>query len=97
MTGVRAHPCISYFQGAAEGCPKVLMTDQIKCLPDDTKCIEDWGPLYAKNKIAGPAETSAELLSLECVRLCRVLDALGRMHTRVMAAVIMGRLLLFVI
>lgn len=55
-----------YFQGAAEGCPKVLMTDQIKCLPDDTKCIEDWGPLYASNKIAAPAETSAELLSLEC-------------------------------
>ena len=59
--------CDSYFRGDADDCPKVLMTDQIKCLATEAKCVEDWTSIY-QDKPAAP-EYKAELLSLECVRL----------------------------
>ena len=59
--------CYSYFRGDAKGCPKLLMTDQILCLPNEAKCVENWSPIYANKP--QPPTSRGELMSLECVRL----------------------------
>ena len=59
--------CDRYFRGDADGCPKVLMTDEILCSPNEAKCVEDWSPRYKGKPRAKTYK--AELLSLECVRL----------------------------
>jgi len=53
-----------YFRGDAQGCPKLLMTDQILCLPNEAKCEENWSPIYANKP--QPPKSYGELMSLEC-------------------------------